>query len=91
MLVTAHYPLRHPERSEGSPDLAPSLLLEIPHCVRDDVCSGRVVTHVDTYSIYIVSTYSRTMAWVSDNSRQDHDVRDVRKCVALIPPWRDQD
>jgi len=36
---------RHPERSEGSPDLARGLLQEIPHCVRDDVigASGDVL------------------------------------------------
>ena len=29
--------LRHPERSEGSPDMALDLNMEIPHYVRDDV------------------------------------------------------
>jgi hypothetical protein len=34
--VTAH-PIRHPERSEGSPESGSVLITEIPHCVRDDV------------------------------------------------------
>ena len=34
--VTAH-PVRHPERSEGSPDDGTVPIPEIPHCVRDDV------------------------------------------------------
>ena len=36
--------VRHPEHSEGSPNLARGLLQEIPHCVRDDVRGERAVT-----------------------------------------------